>query len=74
MAFTQDYRRIGVATPLGKDVLLLSSFQGDEGISRLFRFELELLSENESVDFNDLVGKNVTIWLDNAGRRKRQVY
>jgi type VI secretion system secreted protein VgrG len=63
VAYTQDNRRIGVATPLGEDVLLLSSFQGEEGVSRLFRFDLELLSENESVDFDALVGKNVTFWI-----------
>ena len=63
LAYTQDNRRIGIGTPLGKDVLLLSSFQGEEGISRLFRFDLELLSENESIDFDALVGKNVTFWV-----------
>jgi type VI secretion system secreted protein VgrG len=63
LAYTQDNRRIGVATALGKDVVLLSSFEGEEGISRLFRFDLELLSENESIDFDVVVGKNVTFWL-----------
>ncbi len=61
MAYTQKFRRIAVETPLGEDVLLLSSFTGEEGVSRLFRFELNMLSENESVDFDGLVGENVTI-------------
>jgi type VI secretion system secreted protein VgrG len=73
MAFTQDNRRIGVATPLGKDVLLLSSFQGEEGISRLFRFDLELLSENESIDFDAMVGKNVTVSITLADGSDRYI-
>ncbi len=61
MAYTQDERFIGIETPLGKDVLLLSSFSGQEGISRMFKFELELLSETESISFKDVVGKSVTL-------------
>ena len=63
MAYTQENRRIGIGTALGPDVLLLSSFRGDEGISRLFRYDLELLSVDESVDFDALIGKNVTFWI-----------
>jgi type VI secretion system secreted protein VgrG len=73
VSYTQDNRRIGVATPLGKDVLLLSSFQGEEGISRLFHFDLELLSENESIDFDAMVGKNVTVWITLADGSARYI-
>ncbi|MGD1103780.1 MAG: hypothetical protein ABSA59_17155 [Terriglobia bacterium] len=38
-----------IATPLGEDKLLLQGFKGSEGISRLFRFELDLLSEDADV-------------------------
>ena len=41
MAPTQD-NRLGDHTPLGKDVLLLESFSGTEGVSELFRFEVRL--------------------------------
>src|SRR6266704_396612 len=61
MAYTQDNRFIGVDTPLGKDVLLLSGLTGSEGISRLFSFELDLLSENPSISFDQIVGQKVTI-------------
>ena len=43
--------------------MLLRGFKGTEGISRLFRFELDLLSENSSISFSDIIGKNVTISL-----------
>ena len=62
-AYTQEGGLIKIDTPLGKDVLLLRGFQGSEGISRLFRFELDLLSENSSISFPDIIGKNVTISL-----------
>src|SRR5580692_10957335 len=59
--YTQDNRIIKVDTPLGKDVLLLHSFSGVEGMSRLFSFNLSLMSENASIDLADLIGKRVTI-------------
>ncbi len=61
MAFTQDNRLITIKTPLGDDVLLLTSFRGTESISSLFSFELELISENHNIVFKDIIGKNVTI-------------
>ncbi len=55
-----------IDTPLGKDKLLLKGFRGSEGISRLFRFELDLLSEDNSITFTDIIGKNVTITVKQA--------
>ena len=60
-AFTQDSRSIAVQTPLGKDAVLLRSFRGEEGISRLFRFDLELLSERPSLDVSAVMGKAATV-------------
>jgi type VI secretion system secreted protein VgrG len=62
-AYTQEGGLFKIDTPLGKDVLLLRGFRGSEGISRLFRFELDLLSEDNSVSFPDIIGKNVTLSL-----------
>jgi len=62
-AYTQEGGLFKIDTPLGKDVLLLRGFQGSEGISRLFRFQLDLLSENPAISFPDIIGKNVTISL-----------
>ena len=36
MAYSQENRLIAIDTPLGKDELLLASFKGIEGISRIF--------------------------------------
>ena len=61
MNFTQVNRQIGVKTPLGEDVLLLRAFHGKEAISQLFSFELELLSQDDSISFDSLVGQPVDI-------------
>jgi type VI secretion system secreted protein VgrG len=60
MALLQENRVLGVDTPLGDDVLLLTAFHGTENISRLFRYELDLISDDDSIAANDIVGQNVT--------------
>ncbi|HTZ74013.1 MAG TPA: type VI secretion system tip protein VgrG [Candidatus Aquilonibacter sp.] len=62
-SFTQENRLISISTPLGEDVLLLAGFSGHEGISRLFAFNLDLLSESKSISFDDIIGQSVTIKL-----------
>ena len=63
-SYTQDNRLLILDTPLGKDVLLLQELTGEEGISRLFTYELNLLAhENDSVVFSDIVGQKITITL-----------
>jgi type VI secretion system secreted protein VgrG len=66
MAFTQTDRQIGIDTPLGEDALLLRSFQGKESISKLFSFELELVSEESSIKYDDIVGQAVTVRINLA--------
>ncbi|BBO17394.1 type VI secretion system tip protein VgrG [Candidatus Brocadia pituitae] len=61
MPYTQDNRLIAIETPLGKDALLLTGFHGTEGLSTPFSFELDLLSENHSIPFTDIIGKNVAV-------------
>jgi type VI secretion system secreted protein VgrG len=62
--FTQENRFLSLDTPLGEDVLLLAGFTGHEGISRLFQFNLDLLSEKKDISFNDIVGQKVTIKME----------
>ncbi|MEX2138952.1 MAG: type VI secretion system tip protein VgrG [Pirellulales bacterium] len=58
--YTQETRRIAVETPLGKDALLLTTIVGHEEMSRLFGFDLDFLSEKDSIDPKSIVGKNIT--------------
>jgi type VI secretion system secreted protein VgrG len=65
VAYTQVHRPMAVTTPLGPDALLLIGFAGQEGISRPFKFELDLLAENKTtVAFDKLLGQNVTVALE----------
>src|SRR5689334_9783398 len=59
--YVQANRLIAIDTPLGKDVLLLRSMSGQEAISQLFSFELDLLSSDAVIKFEDIVGKRITV-------------
>src|SRR5690242_17637373 len=71
--YTQDYRLISIHTVLGKDVLLLQGFRGQEGVSRLFSFDLTMHSENKSIAFEAIVGKKATIRLILQDRSERYI-
>jgi len=73
MAFTQEGRLLTIDTPLGTDVLLLLGMSGVEGISRLFTYDLSLLSENPSLSFSAIVGQRVTISIRKPGGATRYI-
>jgi len=66
MPYTQENHQLGIETPLGADALLLMRLSGREEMSRLFRFELEMLSEDDGLPAPAIVGKNVTFWVNDA--------
>ena len=69
---TQTDRPLLITTPLGKDVLLLTGFSGHEGISELFKFQVDLLAEVASeIRFDRILGENVTVELHLASGEKR---
>ncbi len=59
----QGERPIGVKTPFGKDALVLNSFSGEEQISELFSFDLQMLSEKGDLDPDKIVGKAVDFYV-----------
>ena len=61
MARTQEFRQLAIATPLGEDVLLLRSMVGTERLGRLYKYRLDLVSEDPSIVLADIVGHNVTV-------------
>lgn len=71
MPYTQDNTYISVSTPLGKDKLLLRRFQGEEHLSGLFHFSLEMQSEEKDLDFEQIVGKSATVTVELADGSKR---
>ncbi len=71
-AYTQANQPIEITTPLGQDVLLITSFHGEEGISRLFRFEADLLADvKKEIAFDKLLGQKITIRLNLIDNTKR---
>lgn len=60
-ALSQNRRLIQINTPAGADTFIVAELIGDEYISDLFRYTLELFSDNHDINQKDLVGKDVTI-------------
>jgi type VI secretion system secreted protein VgrG len=71
--YAQEKRLIQIDTSLGPDVLLLKSFGGHEAISRLFAFSLDLLSEDASISFDQIVGQRVSISITQVSGEKRYI-
>ncbi len=58
----QADRLMQFSSPLGKDVLLIESIEGGEGISRLFEYRAVLLATVETaIDPAKLIGSKVTV-------------
>jgi type VI secretion system secreted protein VgrG len=58
----QADRLMQFSSPLGKDVLLIESIEGAEGISRLFEYDVELLATVDTkVDPKSLIGAKVSV-------------
>lgn len=70
-SLSQDERDGALATPMGKDVLVLARFDGTEGLGELFEYRIEALSTQANIDFNGLIGLNLSVHLktvDAVGR------
>src|SRR5712672_3299711 len=59
--YKQQDRSIAISTPLDEDVLLLKSVKMMEQLGRPFVMKAQLLSEDPDINFDDLIGKAVTI-------------
>jgi type VI secretion system secreted protein VgrG len=62
-SYVQDTLKLKVSTPLGPNKLLLRSFNGEDRLSGLFQFTLEMVSEDNALDFQAVVGKSITATL-----------
>ncbi len=58
----QADRLMQFSSPLGKDVLLIESLEGAEGISRLFEYHVELLATMDTkIDPKSMIGAKVAV-------------
>jgi len=70
--YAQANRTLTLTTPLGPDRLLLVGLHGSESLSRLFRFRLDLLAENDAdVPFDQVLGQKVTAHVKAPGDKTR---
>ncbi len=60
-----------VSSPLGKDELLLHSMSATERLGRPFEIRLNLLSKDNDIALDDVIGKNFAVRLETrAGNEK----
>jgi len=71
---SQEYRPMAIGTPLGEDVLLIRSIDGIEELGRLFEYRLELVSEESNLNFQDIVGQNVTIRVQRSANEEPRYF
>jgi len=63
---------VTLTTPLkDKETLHLLSMRGTEGVSSLFRFQLELASLAPDIDFSKILGKKITVEVKLEGGKSR---
>lgn len=67
--YTQATRPLTIETVLGADKLLLTGFYGEESVSTLPQFTLEMLSEDPQIPAERMLGSAVTVTVE-AGPRK----
>ena len=62
--YIQTSLPVRITTPLGDNKLLVRSYHGEEGISELFRYDLELYSTDPELDFSKIVGQAVSLQIE----------
>ena len=67
---TQDKRVAKLQTQAGENVLVLTRFDGHEGLSELFEFHIDAYSEEENVDFDKALGKPCSVTCKTYGSER----
>jgi type VI secretion system secreted protein VgrG len=72
--FTQANLLLTVHSSLGENKLLFKNLQGEEQLAGLFHFQLELLSESRRIDFQEILGKPLTVQIQFAPEHTRYLH
>jgi type VI secretion system secreted protein VgrG len=59
-SLSQHQRLLRIDTPLGKDIFVAKALYGEEAISEIFQFSIEMLSTKTDIAAADMVGQKVT--------------
>jgi type VI secretion system secreted protein VgrG len=60
---SQAQRLASFKSPLGEDVLVLTNFSGTEELGHPFELQIDALSEQENLDFDQALGQSCTVSL-----------
>jgi type VI secretion system secreted protein VgrG len=64
ISYKQANRPFRFSSPLGKEKLLLYQFSAQERLGRLFEYRAELMSEDDSIPLDAMLGQRVDVELD----------
>lgn len=67
----QDKNIARLDTPGARDKLVLTGFECVEGISELFEYRIDALSEERNIDFDPMLGRNCTVTFKTQDGGKR---
>ena len=67
----QDTRIGSLETPLGKDRLVVTRFEGSEGLSQLFEYRIDAYAEEPIPNFDSAIGANCCLSIRNFEGRLR---
>ena len=73
-AFTQDGHLLAIETPLGKDQLLPTALDGEEALSELFSYRVEMLSSDHAITSERLIGRSVRLLLRDQHSNARPIH
>ena len=74
MFYKQQNRTLEVTTPLGPDKLIVSGVRGTEAISEPFSFQLQLASDDGSIDLQSLIRKPFVIQVKRQNGSARVIH
>ncbi|MBT2744824.1 MULTISPECIES: type VI secretion system tip protein TssI/VgrG [unclassified Lysobacter] len=64
MPLSTQHRMFLLRCPLGEDALLVRGVQGREALSRPFEFSLDLISDRDDIQPEDVIGKRSTLCIE----------
>jgi type VI secretion system secreted protein VgrG len=72
--WTQDRRLLAIETSLGKDRLLLTSLNGEETLSELFSYDVDMLSTDHDIAAKKMIGDKVKLVISSDDGSSRGVH
>ncbi len=69
--YSQATRSLAVGTALGDDKLLIHRMSGTEQLGRQFEYHLELSSTDEKIEFEKILGTDMTVRFAIDGKKER---